>query len=101
MKIAIGPEEFKTEHEIYWGCKALLYDKRLILLKDRQIFSPHAREDKNEQFMTWLCEKAVPWLRQRIADSDESAFMLQDEQYCLKGAAEPDGTFYLGAVALY
>ena len=50
--------------------------------------------------MAWLCDKAVPWLKQQIAESDNSAFTLAEEQYRLKGAAEPDGTFYLGAVAL-
>lgn len=100
MRTAIAPEELADIHDVYWSCKALLHDKHLILLRDRQIFSPHASAERNEQFMAWLRRTAIPWLRQQLVDSEESAFFLREDPYCLKSITEPDGTVYLGAIAV-
>ena len=89
----------------YWGARAIYKGSRdnywVDLLPDRQ-----SGEDISDEFMEWLQQTAVPWLKkevkeQRVSTSTPKELCLNDGNFELKANTNGSyGYLYIGAVEL-
>jgi hypothetical protein len=85
-----------------WGARAILSDKTIYLLSDRQSWS-QCSPDKKNRLLTWIDETGLPWLRAEVErgflHSMDSTVLVHDHGgFHLEASPQRSGGYlYIGA----
>ena len=88
----------------YWGARAIYKNQQIDLLHDRQSSQNLGENADSKAFMTWLNERALPWLRRRVKElslgtDDPQLIVLPEFKYELRACTNASyGYLYIGAV---
>lgn len=100
-------EKFGTTYNRYWGARAIynqVRDYDIDLLWDRQSTDKVADQPEDEQFLNWLNDRAMPWLREKVKElalavDDPQEIVLHEFKYELRASTHGShGYLYIGAV---